>query len=197
VLRAALIALCEQTPGGVTAVADEAGLSAESLTQVIKGYTLKSGRPRGLGPASRRKLSARFPGWLMASGLPSPVETGGGVAHSVSLDMLTIVPTMKWGELMNAPLPRVFKVALPDNAMAPRAPAGAMVEFTTGIDPRPGDGVLITDQAGNVYFREFRERRIGAWEAHALNPTYGPLDSMADGLKVVAVLTGVSTRWYM
>lgn len=49
--------------GGVEAVADKAGLSADSLKQILAGYALPSGAPRGVGPGSAKKLEAAFPGW--------------------------------------------------------------------------------------------------------------------------------------
>jgi len=96
---------------------------------------------------------------------------------------------------MDAQLPEVFKVELPDNSMAPRAPAGSFIEFTRGIEPIAGDGVLVRDRSGAFYFREYRIVRSGVWEAHAYNEAYKTLDSVRDGLEIIGVLTSVSTRW--
>lgn len=92
-------------------------------------------------------------------------------------------------------LPDVFKLAAPDTSMAPKVPQGTMVEFTRSLQPRPGDGVLVKDRDGHHYVRVYREKRIGHWEAYAINDAYSPLDSQADGLTVVAVLTAVAGRW--
>ena len=97
---------------------------------------------------------------------------------------------------MNAvALPDVFKLAVPDTSMAPKVPQGTLVEFTRSLQPRPGDGVLVKDQDGHHYVRVYREKRPGHWEAYAINDAYSPLDSQADGLTVVAVLTAVAGRW--
>lgn len=97
---------------------------------------------------------------------------------------------------MTAKLPRVFKIELPDNAMAPRAPTGAQIEFTVGLEPKPGDGVLVKDRTGAFHFREYKSPRPGVWAAHPTNPAYDPpLEPAKDGVVVVAVLTGMSTRW--
>lgn len=97
--------------------------------------------------------------------------------------------------MTNAPLPDVFKLAVPDASMAPKVQQGTMVEFTRQLAPRPGDGVLVRDSAGHYYVRMYRERRPGHWEAYAVNEAYRPLDSRDDALEVVAVLTAVAGRW--
>ena len=92
-------------------------------------------------------------------------------------------------------LPEVFKLPASDASMAPKVPPGTMVEFTRHLAPRPGDGVLVRDRDGHHYLRLYRERRPGHWEAYAINEAYRPMDSLADGLEVVAVLTAVAGRW--
>ncbi len=57
-------ALCDAVEGGVQAVAERAGLSADSLTQVYRGYPLPSGSPRGIGRITRQKLDDAYPGWI-------------------------------------------------------------------------------------------------------------------------------------
>lgn len=92
-------------------------------------------------------------------------------------------------------LPSVFWATLPDDSMAPRAAAGKKVCFDRGMVPRPGDGVLVADGAGGVYFRVYRAAGAGRWVAAALNADYVPLDSERDGLRVLAVLRGEEGRW--
>lgn len=92
-------------------------------------------------------------------------------------------------------LPPLFRVAAPDDAMAPRVRAGQLVEFDRDAAPRPGDGVLVIDADGRPYFRVYRLRRPGHWEAQALNDAYSPLDSQRDQLQVAGVLTAVFARW--
>lgn len=93
-------------------------------------------------------------------------------------------------------LPPTFRVAAVDDSMAPRVKAGEVVEFAVGEAPRPGDGVLVRDSTGALYFRIYRQRRPGAWEAHPVNDAFQALESERDGLSVVAVLVGVpQQRW--
>jgi hypothetical protein len=125
-----------------------------------------------------------------------PLPHSDDIAQPTSHLKPKVVPTLDWGELMTAKLPPVFKIELTDNSMAPRAPKGAHVEFTRGLEPKPGDGVLVKDRTGHFFFREYKSPRAGVWSAHASNPAYDPpLDPATHGLEVVAVLTGMSTRW--
>lgn len=118
------------------------------------------------------------------------------VAHPVMLDKFTVVPTINWEALLNSEsLPEVFELSAPDASMAPKVPQGTLVKLERRLTPRPGDGVLVRDREGHHYLRVYREKRPGHWEAYAINEAYSPLDSQADGLVVVAVLTAVAGRW--
>lgn len=125
-----------------------------------------------------------------------PHSKGQG-AHTPGHHPGTMIHRYHWGELMSstAALPEIFKVEMPDASMAPRIRRGDVVTFSTGETPRPGDGVLVRDTDGTMYIRMFRERRGGTWEAHAVNDAYQALDSVRDGLVVLAVLIGVQQRW--
>lgn len=116
-------------------------------------------------------------------------------AHPVTLDGLTVEPTITWGELSMNPLPEVFRTTVPDAALSPRVLPGTTVVLTRSLPPRPGDGVLVRDSEGHHYLRVYREGRIGHWEAHAINESFRPLDSVLDQLTVVAVVTATDGRW--
>lgn len=180
-------------------LAKAAGLKQPDISKIELGLIEKTTGIVRLAEALRVA-----PKWLeTGEGSPEPnsqqVDISGrpgeGVAQTVSLSGLTVVPSIAWGDLMTKALPSVFKVELPDNSMAPRAPMGALIEFTCGITPLAGDGVLIRDRSGHHYFREFRPGRVGVWTAYAYNEAYQPLHSEADGVEVVAVLTAQPTRW--
>lgn len=94
------------------------------------------------------------------------------------------------------PLPTEFVVVLPDDSMAPKAHKGDHVLLSSTETPRPGDGVLVRDKHGQLYFRRYRERRPGVWTAHPENDSYHALESDVDGLVIVAVSVGVPRqRW--
>ena len=110
----------------------------------------------------------------------------------------TVNPTtIEWGDLMKIDLPRAFTLVARDDALAPLLAKGHKARFSTeGVAERtdlPGRRVLVADRDGNAYIREYRLRRGDHWQAVATNEAAGffPLDSIADGLRVLAVMTGV------
>lgn len=101
--------------------------------------------------------------------------------------------TIPWESILSEPLPALFRAVIPDDAMGPEYPRGCIVNFsTTEGPPRARDLVLVRDADGGVYFREYQVGRAGRWQAVALISGYQPLDSEADGLRVLAISMG---RW--
>lgn len=49
--------------GGCQAVAEQAGVNADYLWQILAGIRLPSGEPRGVGPRVGKRLTKAFPGW--------------------------------------------------------------------------------------------------------------------------------------
>jgi len=175
-------------------LAKRAGVAAGTIGNLEAGTREK---PRNLLGIAR--ALGVTPEWLEEGKELAPDTVASGVspvAHPVILDAITVVPQIDWEQLMGVdPLPTVFKLSAPDTSMAPKVPQGTIVEFTRGLEPRPGDGVLVRDSLGHHFFRQFREKRPGHWEAHAVNEAYRPMDSKDDNLSVVAVLTAVAGRW--
>lgn len=72
VRRRRLERLCRETPGGLTGVAERAGVSRASLDQILKRVLLPAGKngtqnPRSLGDLAARKIESAHglpPGWL-------------------------------------------------------------------------------------------------------------------------------------
>jgi transcriptional regulator with XRE-family HTH domain len=104
---------------------------------------------------------------------------------------------LKWGDIdMSKDLPAAFRVAAPDDAMAPRVRAGQLLGFETGLAPRTGDGVIVQAPGGEPHFRMYRTARGGTWEAYAENqPAFQTLTPALDGIEVVAVLVAIYARW--
>lgn len=119
------------------------------------------------------------------------------VAHDLSQAQPSVdAPHLKWEDLMQGSehLPAVYTLEVLDDSMAPLLNPGDRAEFDrTAAISSSRRRVLVRDNAGNHYIREYRERRPGIWQAVALNQAYLPLDSEADGLQVVAVMVGV--KW--
>lgn len=172
------------------------GIAASLISRYL--YEPETKGQKNLGEENARKLetaAGKLPGWLdrahPSAGL-SPVQVG----HRVSQWRPEYAPHLTWGEQMSKEeLPPLFWVALPDDSMAPRAPAGRNICFEKETIPKPGDGVLVVDQAGSMYFRQYRAGAAGRWTAHAVNPAYEDLDSERDGLQVLAVLKAEEGRW--
>lgn len=139
--------------------------------------------------------------WLELGVGPEPdwaAPLDGGGAHAVSLSSLETVPSTTWEQLemtTGTELPRTFRICIEDNSMEPRVRPGAWVHFNSRETARPGDGVLVRDRTGKVHFREYRAGPPGSWQAHAENASYAPLESVRDGLQVLAVLMAVEARW--
>lgn len=91
---------------------------------------------------------------------------------------------------MTGELPPTFSLVVKDDAMAPDLRVGHQAIFSTSKDPAPGNNVLLVDNEGHAYIREYQQRRPGHWQAVARNAAYQPLDSITDGLRVLAVQIG-------
>ena len=200
-----------QREGGAVAVAAEIGANPKSLYQIASGRLLKSGRRKGVGRDLREKLERHYPGWLAADDGPAvPAKdhanvyriTGqtiipavAGQSQPVRLNARSMAPVrIGWETLLQTALPPEFETTLPDNAMAPEAPKGARCIFVTGIAPEPGDWVLVVNDTGQVYCREYRVLQPGQWEAHAINRAFLPMHSGAGQLRVLAVFDGMRGR---
>ena len=146
---------------------------------------LRSGR----GPHVAGSTVAQSPPavWNASAQARGATRRGAPVAHLVSQPTLSDAPLFAWEQLMKNDLPRQFRVALPDDAMAPDLNAGDEVVFDRTLTPEAGDLVLVRDKAGHHYARTYRERLHGEWIAFAENDDFEPLDARAEGLHVVAV----------
>lgn len=141
----------------------------------------------------------RFPVKAVGAAIAeSPVQSARGVAHDLSQAAPIVEQaTVAWGDLMKTDLPRAFTLVARDDALAPLLSKGHKARFSTEkVAERtdlPGRKVLVADRDGHCYIREYRLRRGTHWQAVATNEAAGfdPLDSVTDGLRVLAVMTGV------
>ena len=119
----------------------------------------------------------------MAQDLSHPVNT---------IDTMTIA----WESILSNPLPARFRVRVPDNAMAlddpPSMRTGDWADFVPTNSAQPNQVVLLRDKDGNVYIRRYMLRRPGHWTAVPRHSGYAPMDSLADGLEVLALQVGAS-----
>lgn len=173
--------------------------SGVDATQISR-YLYEPGRKgaKNIGEKTARKLEAgsgRPEGWLdrQHSGAGARAQV---VAHQVSPMKIEHGPLIDWGVILKQePLPPLFWTTLPDDSMAPRAPAGKRMCFDVSTPAKPGSGVLVRDSSGAVSFRRYVAGASGRWSAVPENTAYAPLDSERDGLKVLAVLVAEWGGW--
>lgn len=168
------------------------GISATYVSRMLKAPGEKDQKRIGEDKARQIEDVLNLP----TKSLDIPPD-GVSMDHPLIHLEYTVPPiTIMWGDPMNEPLPAEFCVVIPedDDSMAPDLPAGAKAWFETGLDPRAPDWVLLADDADNWYVRAYKERRPGHWEAHAVNSAHLPLDSIRDGLRVLAIYMGMKAR---
>lgn len=92
------------------------------------------------------------------------------------------------------PLPERFVLVVRDDSMTATTRRGLepgdRAIFQPSPTALPGQDVLVADREDNLYIRTYDKRRPGHWVAVARNPAYQPLDSLTDGLRIVAILKG-------
>lgn len=178
-------------------VADAMGITPQAVRAILIGETKSATATNNAAAAS---YFGCHPTWLATGhGHPNwqdespvggaPTQIRGGLAHLPILSPATVTPSHKWGDIVPTSTPDVFSVALPDDSMAPDLPKGSVITFAAATTAKSGEGVLLTDKDGSMYFRQYRARTATAWQAVAKNPDYLPLDSVIDGLTVIAVMT--------
>jgi hypothetical protein len=184
----------------------ELGYTQASLATAL-GYSSSSAIANALARGALPKklhLFERITGvrveWV-ETGLGPKFAPGRPIAHPVSPQSMSMDPQegsqrVEWGTMKSEALPDVFRVEVPDDAMADRVLKGHLVKFDKTIAPRAGDGVLVEDAAGAWFFRQYSPGAQGRFAAVAKNSAYQTLDSERDGLTVLAVLVGVpEARW--
>ncbi len=185
----------------LTLAMEAASLSQKALakaagykSQGAIGNAVSRGTPPKNMRAVARALDVRQE-WLETGALPvGPFSS----AHAVSQDSVTspsqrTVEFVTWRGIGMRELPRVFAVEAPDDAMAPIFRRGMHVEFDREREPRSGeDIVLLHDERGDWYIRNYVRVNRERWKAKPQNTAAADdMDSVQDGLTVIAVLTNV------
>lgn len=127
----------------------------------------------------------------------NPVNYSRSQAHRMSHARPTIArQKIEWGDMVDEEkLPMRFELQMRDESMAPlikRGEWGVFRKLPPGTLPEAGKRYVVVDKTGEPFLRECRVRRPGQWEAHALVDAHLPLDSEIDGLRVVAIMTGIN-----
>lgn len=121
------------------------------------------------------------------------------LAHSMSQSSATVAPQddslrIKWGSMNYEALPDIFRVQVPDNAMADDIKKGYLAKFDKQLKPRADDFVLLSDSSGEWWFRAYKPGAAGSFSAVALASGFPPMHSDEHGLKVLAVYIGHSSE---
>lgn len=148
-------------PTGTKAIAATIGANWQTLYQIISGIRLESGKPRNVGNNIASRLDASYPGWRQA--------------HVVSLDIHTVsIPTLAWEKIVaKEPTEPLFKVAVPDDSLAPLFQPKQWIIFSKTRTPKNGKLILVRDKHGQPHIR-MRTQGDGPdeWIASAPNPAY-------------------------
>jgi transcriptional regulator with XRE-family HTH domain len=187
-----------------TELADLAGMKQPDITKIEKGLIQKT-----TGIARLAKALSVQVEWLELGDGPEPdwraipkedESLRNQLAHSMSYLRAKVEP-QAWGELtlkaQSDDLDSEFWAVLPDDAIREMAPAGTKVKFTTGLEPSLGDAVLLVDPTGRLLVREYREHLVEGWEGHAHSEIYARVPGNMPGVRIVAVATGIETRFSM
>lgn len=201
------LALLAKQHGTKAALAARLEKNPSQISQWINASKdSRTGVPRAMDRKTAREIEQKLglpDGWMdqPISDPQAPVSDDTdkpSIAQPMSHLRYETVSSITWEQLVSedrkGALPQSFRVGMPDNSMTPRVPQGAMLVMSTTERPQPGDGVLIKDKAGSLYFRQYRETRPGSWEAYAFNQAYGVLESARDGLEVLAVMIALESR---
>lgn len=187
---------------GLRAVSAASGLSEEYLYQLYTGRPNTDGSPRNVGPRAAKALARAFGNGRPADWFDTPPhqpapKTGAPQPNAPMAQMLShLSPTMlrivTWETLMQGePLPEVFILKAPDDALAPDVRAGAEIIWSTAKKPKLGSPIIVRDRRGHIYMRRLHEGvSPGHFVAASLNPAYRTLDSDEHGLQLVAVWHG-------
>lgn len=85
---------------------------------------------------------------------------------------------------------RTKYLVMPDDSMSPRISEGDRLTVEPDWRPEPGEITLFRDSSGAYHVRVFRQIRPGHFQAAPANTTdYATLDSIADGLTPIGVIT--------
>lgn len=83
--------------GGAVALADTIEVNDQSIYQILKGVLLPSGKPKGVGPNLRKKLDAKYPGWISPTYQPAAPALP-DLAQLIA-DAVATMPPARWASV--------------------------------------------------------------------------------------------------
>lgn len=132
---------------------------------------------KGLGPPKLSMPSVA----LIPQGLSTQARP---VSHQIGSDG---PPLLSWEQVVSGEVREEFKLAIQDDAMGAEYPRGIEILWRSKQRRKVGKPVLVRDSAGQVYVRVCHEGTSPEhWLAVPANPAFRTLDSVRDGLEVIA-----------
>ena len=132
-------------------------------------------------------------GWMDAQHpVAGDVHPSYGVAQNLSYPRASDdLPMLSWEDLVQRPVPEIFRTILTDDALSPEHPAGTEIVWTTRRKAAPSRLILVKDRHGQIHARQCHQGRApGHWIAAPINPAYVTFDSQEVGLELLAVYKG-------
>lgn len=193
---AARASMSQSNVSELETIAHESGRTMQlALACGVNAHWLATGEGEMLGPLQALESKPAWPP-VQHAGAGGGDHSGASLAQQMSQVQQMIDPQeVQWELILQCPLPDRFTLAIRDDAMTvtdpPSMRPGDRAVFRSASSATPGQVVLIADRRGNVYIRRYTERHPGRWLAVARNESYADLDSGTDGLRILAVQTGV------
>lgn len=116
-----------------------------------------------------------------------------GLAQDLSQSRPTVsLPKVAWEDLNMGLRPdQPFELEVIDGAFGSDIPPGCVMRMDPNRAPRAGWPVLVKDQQGRHYLRDYQQASGDRWQAVARARGFAAMDSVDDGLEVIAVMKGV------
>lgn len=168
-------------------------IAASTLTR----YQYEPGRKgaKNISEENARKLeaAARKPMYWLDAQHPRRGVSIDPVAQAVSQreSESNLPQQVPWEGIVNAELPSLFWVLMPDDSMAPDIRKNDRLTFDSGRQPSAGQRVLVVDANGGAYVRRYKPGAAGRWRAVPDNDAeFDAIESERDGLRILAVMVG-------
>ncbi len=206
----ALRRLCARE-GGYKPVALKIGADPQTLYQVLAGIALPSGKPRGVGPSIRRRLTEEFPDWLRpVTENVQPVTTRGRVPliswvaagdFRENIDMYQPGEAEQWIDAYETqPGAQSFALRVEGDSMT--SPYPGDVSFPNGsiiiVDPArscdAGDYVIAKDVSTQQATFKKLVQDGGRWYLKPLNPSYPTVEIDNPALRIIGRVTESQIR---
>lgn len=172
-------------------LAKAAGKSSAAVSQWLSGETKTLKADSAAGLEALTGWSAVW--WATGKGQRELTPPSRGVAQDLSQARpIVSLSRVTWEELQMGLTPnQPFELEVIDGAFGDDYPPGCTMLLDPKRPPRAGWPVLVKDSEGRHYLRDYQQGAGDRWQAVARVRGFLPLDSVDDGVVVIAVMKGV------